>query len=196
MGFYAYQDIVPVVDPSSYIHEDATVIGEVRIAPSVFVGAQAVIRGDFGFIDIREGANIQETCVVHCFPGKSVIIEKNAHIGHGAIIHGAYIGENAMVGMNAVIMDDARIGKDSIVGTLSFVKEGLVIGDGRLAYGNPVRDIRALREDEIAWKSQGTRVYQDLATAKEFRPCSPRSADNSLSTRILKYQHKTKKTSE
>ena len=192
MPFYSFQNIAPVIHESAYVHPDATVIGEVTIGATVFIGAQAVIRGDFGKIIINDGANIQEACVVHSFPGKAVLIEKNAHIGHGAIIHGATIGENALIGMNAVIMDDAIIGTNCIIGALSFVKEGLIIGDGKLAFGNPAREIRTLTADEIEWKTKGTTLYQDLALAKEIKPCDPLAWGEMQSPRAQTYAHKPK----
>src|SRR5436190_23553663 len=118
---YQFSDFIPVVHSSAFIHPQATVTGNVTIGKNVYVGPGAAIRGDWGQIIIEDGCNVQENCTIHMFPGTTVLLKASAHIGHGAIIHGATIGKNSMVGMNAVIMDNAVIGDESIVGALSFV---------------------------------------------------------------------------
>jgi phenylacetic acid degradation protein len=162
-GIYAWDDIVPVVDPRAFVHPDAVVIGDVLIGPACYIGPGAVLRGDFGRIVMETGSNLQETCVVHAFPGRDVVIEEAGHIGHGAVLHGCRIGRNAMVGMNAVVMDEAVVGAHSIIAALAFVKAGAVIPPRSLAVGSPAKVIRALSDEEIAWKSQGTAIYQSLA---------------------------------
>jgi phenylacetic acid degradation protein len=162
-GIYAWDDIVPVVDPRAFVHPDAMVIGDVLIGPAYYIGPGAVLRGDFGRIVMETGSNLQETCVVHAFPGRDVVIEEAGHIGHGAVLHGCRIGRNAMVGMNAVVMDEAVVGAHSIIAALAFVKAGAVIPPRSLAVGSPAKVIRDLSDDEIAWKSQGTAIYQSLA---------------------------------
>ncbi|WP_341236162.1 transferase hexapeptide repeat family protein [uncultured Sulfitobacter sp.] len=160
---YSYDGIVPVIDPTCFIHDTAVVIGDVLIGPNCYVGPGAVLRGDFGRIVIGEGSNVQETCVIHSFPNQDVVLERNSHIGHGAVLHGCTIGENALIGMNAVVMDKAIVGRDCIVGALAFIKAGAEFEAGQMIAGSPARVLRALSEDEIKWKREGTGVYQTLA---------------------------------
>lgn len=160
---YAYDDIVPVVDPTVFVHETAVIIGDVIIGPDCYIGPCAVLRGDFGRIRVEAGSNVQETCVIHSFPNQDVVLEENSHIGHGAILHGCHIGENVLIGMNAVVMDKAMVGRDCIVGALSFIKAGQVFDAGQLIAGAPAKVLRSLTEDEISWKQQGTGIYRTLA---------------------------------
>lgn len=165
---YSYDGLIPVIDPLAFVHPAATVIGDVIIGPACYVGPGAVLRGDFGRIVLERGSNVQETCVVHSFPNLEVVIGEAGHIGHGAVLHGCRIGANAMVGMNAVIMDEAVIGENAIVAAMAFVKAGAEIPANSLALGSPARVVRELTADEIAWKRQGTAIYQRLALeAKE-----------------------------
>ncbi len=172
---YAYDGIVPVVDPQAFVHPAAVVIGDVIIGATCYVGPCAVLRGDFGRIVLEPGSNVQETCVVHSFPNLEVVIEEAGHIGHGAVLHGCRIGRNAMVGMNAVVMDGAVVGENAIIAAMAFVKAGAAIPPNSLAVGSPARVIRSLSEDEIAWKRQGTGVYQRLAleARDKLRPAVP-----------------------
>lgn len=169
---YSWDGIVPVIDPTAFVHPEAVVIGDVLIGPACYVGPGAVVRGDFGRIVMETGSNLQETCVVHAFPGRDVVIGEAGHIGHGAVLHGCRIGRNAMVGMNAVVMDEAVVGADSIVAALAFVKAGAVIPPRSLAVGSPAKVLRELSDDEITWKSQGTAIYQRLAmeAPEKLRP--------------------------
>ncbi len=160
---YSYDGVIPVVHKDAYVHPSAILIGDVIIGPNVYVGPAASLRGDFGRIIMEEGSNIQDTCVVHAFPAYEVIIEKNGHIGHGAVLHGCIIKENALVGMNAVVMDGAEVGKNSIVSAMAFVKANMKIPDNSLAVGSPAKVLRELSEKEIDWKTEGTGVYQQLA---------------------------------
>ena len=163
MSFYAFEGIVPVVDPEAYVHPAAVLIGDVIIGPRCYVGANAVLRGDFGRLILEAGSNLQDTCVMHSFPECDTIVEQDGHIGHGAVLHGCRIGRNAMVGMNAVVMDNAVIGENSIVAALAFVKAEMQVPPGSLVAGVPGKVIRALTDKEIAWKTTGTAVYQQLA---------------------------------
>ena len=178
MSIWSWDGIVPVVDPSAFVHPDATVIGDVIVGPGVYVGPQCVLRGDFGRIEIGPGANVQETCVVHTFPNLGVVVEASGHIGHGAVLHGCRIGRNAMVGMNAVVMDGAEVGENSIVAAMAFVKAGGKIPPRSLAVGSPARVVRELSEAEIDWKTRGTGVYQRLAieARTKLAPAEPLSA--------------------
>ncbi len=160
---YAYDGIVPVIDPAAFVHPAAVVIGDVIIGAGCYVGPCAVLRGDFGRIVLEEGSNVQETCVVHSFPGRDVVIEASGHVGHGAVLHGCRIGRNALIGMNAVIMDEAVVGENSIVAAMAFVKAGTVIPPASLAVGSPAKVVRTLSDEDISWKTQGTAIYQRLA---------------------------------
>jgi carbonic anhydrase/acetyltransferase-like protein (isoleucine patch superfamily) len=159
---YSFKGFTPVIHPSSYVHPLAAVTGNVIIGKDVYIGPGAAIRADWGGIIIEDGCNVQENCTIHMFPGITIRLEKGAHIGHGAIIHGAQIGQNVMVGMNTVIMDDAEVGEDSIIGAMSFVKAKMIIPPKSLVVGNPARIIRAVSEEMIEWKKKGTALYQSL----------------------------------
>ncbi len=160
---YAIDGIVPVVDPTAYVHPTAVLIGDVIVGPGCYIGPAACLRGDFGRLIIERGANVQDTCVMHGFPGTDTVVEEDGHIGHGAVLHGCRIGRNALIGMNAVIMDNAVVGESAIVAACAFVKAGAEIPPSSLAAGTPAKVIRELSEAEIAWKADGTRTYQDLA---------------------------------
>lgn len=175
---YSFQSWIPVVHPTSFVHPQAVVIGNVVIGKQVYVGPGAVLRGDWGLVQIGDGSNVQENCVLHMFPGKSVVLSPSAHIGHGAIIHGAFIGENALIGMNAVVMDDAEVGAGSVIGALSFVKAGMVIPPRMVYAGNPAEPVRPVTEEMLEWKTAGTSLYQALPQAcfNELKPCEPLTA--------------------
>ena len=159
---YEINGVTPVVHPSAYVHPSAVLIGDCIVGPRCYIGPLASMRGDFGRLILEEGANLQDTCVMHGFPGDDTVVEVDGHVGHGAVLHGCRIKRNAMVGMNAVVMDQAVVGEDSIVAAMSFVKAGMVIPPRSLAMGAPARVMRELAEKEIAWKVFGTKQYQDL----------------------------------
>jgi carbonic anhydrase/acetyltransferase-like protein (isoleucine patch superfamily) len=159
---YEFNGFTPVVHESSFIHPQAAVTGNVIIGKDVYVGPGAAIRGDWGEIIIEDGCNVQENCTIHMFPGKSMVLKAGAHIGHGAIIHGANIGANCLVGMNAVIMDDVTIGDECIIGALSFIKAGTQIPNRKMVVGNPAEIIKSVTDEMIAWKTAGTALYQQL----------------------------------
>jgi len=159
---YAIDGIVPVVDPTAYVHPSAVLIGDVIVGPGCYVGPCASLRGDFGRLILEAGANLQDTCVMHGFPGTDTVVGENGHIGHGAVLHGCRVERDALVGMNAVIMDNAVIGEASIVAASAFVKASQQIPPRVLVTGMPAKVIRPLSEEEIAWKADGTRTYQDL----------------------------------
>ena len=160
--FYSFKGFIPVVHPSSFVHPNATVTGNVIIGKNVYVGPGAAIRGDWGGIVIEDGCNVQENCTIHMFPGITITLKEGAHIGHGAIIHGANIGKNVLVGMNAVVMDEAVIGDECIIGALSFVKSKAVFEKRSLIVGNPAKKIKEVSDEMIAWKTKGTALYQQL----------------------------------
>ena len=159
---YAIDGIVPVVDPTAYVHPSAVLIGDVIIGPGCYVGPCASLRGDFGRLILEAGANLQDTCVMHGFPGTDTVVGENGHIGHGAVLHGCRVGNNALIGMNAVIMDNAVIGESSIVAASAFVKASQDVPPRMLVAGVPAKVIRPLSDEEMAWKADGTRTYQDL----------------------------------
>lgn len=159
---YEFNGYRPVVHESSFIHPQAAVTGNVIIGKNVYVGPGAAIRGDWGEIIIEDGCNVQENCTIHMFPGVTVILKAAAHIGHGAIIHGATIGKNCLVGMNAVIMDNAVIGDESIIGALCFIKAETIIPPRSLVVGNPGKIIREVSDEMLEWKTKGTELYQQL----------------------------------
>lgn len=175
MPIYSFKEFIPVVDPSSFVHPTASVIGNVIIGKKVYIGPNAVLRGDWGLIRIDDGSNIQENCVIHMFPGTTVHLMENSHVGHGAIIHGARLGKNCLIGMNSVVMDDAQIGENSIVGALSLVKSNDTLPPNSLAVGNPAKVVKQLSEDQIGWKTKGTEYYQHLPKdcMNELKECEP-----------------------
>lgn len=175
---YGFEGVVPVVHPSAYVHPSAVLIGDVIVGPRCYVAAGAVMRGDFGRIELREGANLQDNCVVHSLPDFDCVMEPDAHIGHGAVIHGCHVGRNALVGMNAVVMDRARVGESAIVAAMAFVKAGGEIPPRVLAAGVPARVVRELTEADLRGKRAGTALYHVLAerSAAGLRPVAPLAA--------------------
>jgi phenylacetic acid degradation protein len=163
MPVYSLEGITPVVHPDAFVHETAVLIGDVLIGAACYIGPHASLRGDFGRIIVEQGANVQDTCVLHSFPGKDCIVEHDGHIGHGAVLHGCHIGPNTLVGMNAVVMDDVVIGESSIVGAMAFVSAKFECPPRSLVVGAPARVRRELADEEIEWKSRGTQEYQELA---------------------------------
>ncbi|MFI7098619.1 transferase hexapeptide repeat family protein [Streptomyces sp. NPDC050161] len=161
--FYEIDGIAPRVHPTAFIHPDAVLIGNVSVGPGCYIAPLASLRGDFGEIRIEAGANIQDGCVVHCFPGTSTVVEEDGHVGHGSVLHGCRIGRGALIGMKSVIMDGATIGELAFVGANSFVKSGDQVTARHLAVGSPARVQRELTEQELSWKANGTRLYQELA---------------------------------
>ena len=174
-NIFEFEGMIPVIHESAFIHPNATVTGNVIIGKDVYIGPGAAIRGDWGQIIISDGCNVQENCTIHMFPGTTVLLKENAHIGHGAIIHGATIGKNSLIGMNAVLMDDVIIGEECIIGSMSFVQANSEIPDRSIAVGNPAQVIKKVSDDMIAWKSEGTRLYQQLPKQcfETLKACEP-----------------------
>lgn len=159
---YSYKGFTPVIAESAFVHPLAAVTGNVIIGENVYIGPGAAIRGDWGGIVIEDGCNVQENCTIHMFPGITLTLEEGAHIGHGAIIHGAQIGKNVLVGMNAVVMDHADVGEGSIIGALTLVKANEQIPPRSLVVGNPGKIIKKVSDEMLAWKTKGTALYQSL----------------------------------
>jgi carbonic anhydrase/acetyltransferase-like protein (isoleucine patch superfamily) len=174
-NIFEFKGYRPVIHESAFIHPNATVTGNVIIGKDVYIGPGAAIRGDWGQIIIEDGCNVQENCTVHMFPGTTVTLQAGAHIGHGAIIHGASIGRNSLIGMNSVIMDNVVIGDECIVGSLCFVPADMHIPSRKIVVGSPAKIIKEVSDEMLAWKSQGTKLYQQLpADCKEtLKPCEP-----------------------
>jgi carbonic anhydrase/acetyltransferase-like protein (isoleucine patch superfamily) len=174
-NIFEFKGYKPVIDRSAFVHPNATVTGNVIIGKKVYIGPGAAIRGDWGQIIIEDGCNVQENCTIHMFPGTTVTLKEGAHIGHGAIVHGATIGRNVLVGMNSVIMDDVVIGDECIVGALCFVPAGTVIEKRKMVVGNPAKIIKDVSDEMIAWKTKGTELYQQLPADcfETLRPCEP-----------------------
>ncbi|HAW19628.1 MAG TPA: gamma carbonic anhydrase family protein [Flavobacteriales bacterium] len=174
---YEFNGFKPVVHESAYVHPQAVVSGDVIIGAHVYIGPGAAIRGDWGAIVIEDGCNIQENCTVHMFPGVVVRLKKGAHVGHGAIVHGATLGENCLIGMNAVLMDEVEIGDECIVGALAFVPAKTIIPKRKVVVGNPAKIIKDVSDEMISWKSKGTKIYQELPMEmhETYRECQPLS---------------------
>ena len=172
---YEFNGYRPVIHPSSFVHPQACVTGNVIIGKDVYIGPGAAIRGDWGEIIIEDGCNVQENCTIHMFPGTTVILRESAHIGHGAIIHGAVVGKNVMVGMNSVVMDDVIIGDNCIIGALTFVPANTIIPERKIVVGNPAKVVKDVSDDMIAWKTKGTQLYQQLPADcyATLKPCEP-----------------------
>ena len=173
--FYEFNGIKPVAHPSTFVHPQAAVTGSVIIGKDVYIGPGAALRGDWGTIIIEDGCNVQENCTIHMFPGVTVLLKEAAHIGHGAIIHGATIGRNCLVGMNAVIMDEVELGDECIVGALSFIKQAEKIPSRSLLAGNPAKIIKEVSDEMIKWKNKGTQLYQQLPgqCRETLKQCEP-----------------------
>jgi phenylacetic acid degradation protein len=179
---YEFDGFIPVIHESAFVHPTATVTGNVVIGRDVYVGPGAAIRGDWGGIEIGDGCNVQENCTIHMFPGVTVVLEPSAHIGHGAIVHGARIGRNSLIGMNAVVMDNATVGAECIVGALTFVPADMQIPDRKVVVGNPAKIVKDVSDQMLAWKTDGTALYQALpkqlyATLKAVEPLREMPAD-------------------
>jgi phenylacetic acid degradation protein len=196
---FEFDGFRPVIHESAFVHPNATVTGNVIIGRDVYVGPGAAIRGDWGGVVIEDGCNVQENCVIHMFPGTTVVLEASAHVGHGAIVHGGRIGRNALIGMNAVIMDNAQIGAECIVGALTFVPAEMRIPARKVVVGNPARIVKDVSDEMLAWKADGTRVYQGLPARLRatLRPCEPLRevpADRGIQDAGYRTWHETRTT--
>jgi len=194
---YEFNGYKPVIHESSFVHPLAAVTGNVIIGKNVYVAPGAAIRGDWGEIIIEDGCNIQENCTIHMFPGLTVLLKESAHIGHGAIIHGATIGRNVLVGMNAVLMDHVEVGDNSIIGALAFVPEGMQIPERKIVVGNPAKIVKDVSDEMISWKTKGTGLYQQLpaelyATLKECEPLREIPKDRPKQSEVYASWKKTK----
>jgi carbonic anhydrase/acetyltransferase-like protein (isoleucine patch superfamily) len=195
---YEFNNYTPVIHESSFIHPQAAITGNVIIGKNCYIGPGAALRGDWGQIILEDGCNVQENCTIHMFPGITVLLKQGAHIGHGAIIHGATIGKNCLIGMNAVIMDNVELGDECIVGALTFIKQDEKIPSRSLVAGNPGKIIKQVTDEMIAWKTEGTKLYQALPKEmfESWRECEPlRKIPEGLSMQEKTYQ-RWKKTDQ
>jgi len=197
MAIYEFKGFKPVIDESAFIHPLATVTGNVIIGKNVYIGPSAAIRGDFGKIIIEDGCNVQENCTVHMFPGETVTLKENCHVGHGAIVHGGTLGKNCLIGMNAVIMDDVEMGDECIIGALCFVPAKMKIPNRSLLVGNPAKIIKQVSDEMMDWKTKGTKLYQELAfdcndTLKECEPLREIEANRPTQEALLATWNKIK----
>jgi carbonic anhydrase/acetyltransferase-like protein (isoleucine patch superfamily) len=172
---YSFNNHIPVIHPSSFIHPQAAVTGNIIIGKHCYIGPGAAIRGDWGQIIIEDGCNVQENCTVHMFPGVTVYLKEGAHIGHGAVIHGATIGKNCLIGMNSVVMDNVVLEEECIVGALSFIKADEKFERRSLIVGNPAKKIKEVSDAMMAWKTEGTKLYQQLPKDlfESLKACEP-----------------------
>ena len=172
---YEFDGYQPVIHESAFVHPQATVTGNVLIGKDVYIGPGAAIRGDWGQIIIEDGCNVQENCTIHMFPDVTVLLKEGAHIGHGAIIHGAGIGKNCLVGMNAVIMDNVKLGDECMVGALTFIKADEIIPARSMVVGNPHKIIKQVSDEMINWKTEGTKLYRQLPKEMfaSWKECEP-----------------------
>jgi phenylacetic acid degradation protein/carnitine operon protein CaiE len=190
-NIFKFNGFCPVVHESAFIHPNACVTGNVIIGKDVYVGPGAALRGDWGQIIIEDGCNIQENCTIHMFPGTTVLLKKAAHIGHGAIIHGATIGENVLVGMNSVVMDDANVGAGSVIGALCFVPGKMNIPERSVVVGNPAKIVKEVSDEMLEWKTKGTQLYQSLPQEMRdyWEPCEPlREVESNRPTQEKMYE--------
>jgi len=199
VSIYAFDGFIPVVHESAFVHPKASVTGNVIIGKDVYIGPGAAIRGDWGGIVIEDGCNVQENCTIHMFPGVTVVLEAGAHIGHGAVVHGARIGANALIGMNAVVMDNAVVGAGSIVGALCFVPTEMQIPPRSVVVGNPAKIVKEVSDEMIQWKSEGTALYQQLpaqlrASWQEVEPLRELPKDRPTQSNVPKTWKQTKES--
>lgn len=188
---YEYRGIKPVIHETAFVHKTASIIGNVIIGKDVYIGPGAAIRGDFGKIIIEDGCNVQENCIIHMFPNVTVTLHESAHIGHGAIIHGANIGRNSLVGMNAVVMDNVEVGEECIIGALCFVPEGMKIPNRKVVVGNPAKIVKDVTDEMAKWKTEGTKIYQALPKQlhETLKECEPlRDVPPNRPTEMIEYE--------
>lgn len=163
MTSYEIDGVIPVVHPTAFVHETASLIGDVIIGPGCYIGPFASLRGDFGRIVVGAGSNVQDSCVIHVFPGADTILEPNSHVGHAAVLHGCTIRSYALIGIGSVILDGAEIGENALVGAGSIVTAGMIVPPNTLVLGSPAKVVRELDETTREWKRDGVGIYQQLA---------------------------------
>jgi phenylacetic acid degradation protein len=175
VAVYSIDGLIPVIDVSAFVHPQAAIIGDVLIGARCYVGPGASLRGDFGRIVLGVGCNVQDCCVLHSFPAHETRLEEDAHVGHGAVLHGCTVRRGALIGIGAIVMDDVVVEEEAFVGAASFVRAGFVVPRRTLVTGVPARVVRDLKPGELAWKATGTREYQELSARclATLKPCEP-----------------------
>lgn len=199
---YQFKNHIPFVHETAFVHPQAAVTGNVIIGAHCYIGPGAALRGDWGQIILEDGCNVQENCTIHMFPGVTVLLKEGAHIGHGAIIHGATIGRNCLVGMNAVLMDRVQLGDECVVGALTFIKADEIIPARSVIVGNPAKIVKQVSDEMLAWKTEGTKLYQQLPAEMQqhWQSCeplrSPEEAKEDEGTETYKTWNETKANPE
>jgi phenylacetic acid degradation protein len=178
VAVYSLDGLIPVVDTTTFVHPQATLVGDVIVGPGCYIGPGASLRGDFGRIVLEAGCNVQDCCVLHSFPAHETRLEADAHVGHAAVLHGCTVRRGALIGIGAIIMDDVVVEEEAFVGAASFVRAGFVVPRRTLVTGIPARIVRELKAEELAWKTTGTREYQQLTVRclATFAACAPLTA--------------------
>lgn len=175
MPAYEFDGVTPVVDPTAFVHETASLIGDVIVGPGCYIGPFTSLRGDFGRIVVGEGSNVQDSCVIHAFPGADAVLEPNSHIGHAVVLHGCRIGSYALIGIGSTILDGAVIGAESLVGAGAVITAGTVVPPASKVLGAPAKVVGPLDDEALAWKRNGVHLYQQLAqrSRESLRPVAP-----------------------
>jgi phenylacetic acid degradation protein len=161
MSIYKFEKKIPKIAKTSYVHPQAAIIGDVEIADGCFIGAGAVLRGDFGKVSIGRGTSIQENCVIHV-GGRMVSIGSDVIIAHGAILHDTTIKPYVLVGMGSILMSGVVCEDHVMIAAGSIVKENFHIPSNVVVAGNPARMIKPLSDDQRERIHQGVKTYQDL----------------------------------
>jgi len=163
LPLYEFEGKLPSLTQSCFVHPDAIIIGDVRIGEKCFIGAGAVLRGDYGCIVIGDGSNVQENCVIHAQPDSIATVEENVDIGHGTILHGpCTIKKQVTVGMGSIICDGCEVGSGSFIGAGSLLTPGTVVPANKLALGNPARVIKDVSEQQKKFTNIAVQLYQGL----------------------------------
>lgn len=162
MAIYEFEGKQPEIHATAFVHPDATVIGAVTIGENCYIGPGARLRGDWGSIKIGPGSNVQENCVIHVQPDKEVILGKDSHIGHGAVLHGPTLEEHVLVGINSVILDDAVIGAGSCLAAGTVILANTIIPPNCLVMGTPGKVVSAVSPKLNELLTLGTGFYHTL----------------------------------
>lgn len=162
MPYYEFEGKIPSVDPEAFVHPQSVLIGDVRIEAGCFIGAGAVLRGDFGSIMIQSGSNIQENCVLHTFPDKLTLVHPETHVGHSCVLHGCEVGSNVLVGMGAVVADGSKINSNCLIGAASYIPPHSEIPPFSMAVGSPAKVVRRITDDQLEEIRSGLVLYREL----------------------------------
>ncbi len=161
--FYRFDGRQPVVGAGTYVSETATVIGDVRIGERCYIGHGAILRGDYGVIEIGDETTVEEGAIIHAPPNECCSIGNGVVIGHGAIVHGRRLGDSSGVGMGAVLSIRSETGRRSVVAEGAVVTQGQRIPESVIAAGNPAKKIRDVSEKDTEFWDYARRLYVELA---------------------------------